>query len=241
MIVLVTDFGLEGPYLGQVRGVLWGAAPEVPVVDLFADLVPHEPQLAAYLLPPHAAEFPPGTVFLCIVDPGVGSDRDAVVVEADGRWFVGPDNGLFAPLLRRAGERAAWTIDWRPRRLSASFHGRDLFAPVAARLARGMPPGAARDPATLARPDWPDELDRIAYVDRFGNAMTGRRAATLASEAKIEAGGRVLTRARTFADRPTGEAFWYANSVGLVEIAVSQGRADSELSLAPGDPVAVRA
>ena len=148
MIVLFTDFGLEGPYIGQMQAVLCRETPRIPVVNLCADVPCHEPRAAAYLLAAYAVEFPEGSVFLGVVDPGVGGERAAVVVRADGRWYVGPDNGLFNVVAMRAGAVEWWDITWRPARLSASFHGRDLFAPVAARIARGEPPPG--DPCAVA-------------------------------------------------------------------------------------------
>ena len=135
MIVLFTDFGLTGPYTGQMKAVLARNAPAVPVIDLFADAPAFQPYLSAYLLGAYCGAVPQGGVLLGVVDPGVGTDRLPLVVRADGRWYVGPDNGLFELVMRRAAVVEAWTIDWRPDRLSASFHGRDLFAPVAAKLA----------------------------------------------------------------------------------------------------------
>jgi S-adenosylmethionine hydrolase len=178
------------------------------------------------------------TVFLCVVDPGVGGTRPAIIVEADGRWYVGPGNGLFELVERRAASTRTWDINWKPDRLSASFHGRDLFAPVAAMLARGEPPpGQPCKDSTHRRTDWPDDLSEIVYVDHFGNAITGLRAATLPPAPKLGVTGQLLQRAGTFSDRPVGIAFWYENSNGLVEIAVNQGRADRDLSLAIGSPV----
>ena len=240
MIVLFTDFGLEGPYVGQMKAVLQADAPDVPVIDLFADAPTHDPRAAAYLLPAYAAEFPADTVFLCVVDPGVGGRRTPAMVAADGRWYVGPENGLFALVARRAHTARWWPIDWRPKRLSASFHGRDLFAPTAARLARGETPTAAPQPAAaLDRPDWPDDLAEIVYLDRFGNAMTGLRAAELPAEAVLEVAGRRLERARTFSDVPVGTAFWYENANGLAEIAVNRGRAADLLGLGLGSDVGI--
>lgn len=243
MIVLFTDFGLAGPYVGQMKAVLHRAAPAVPVIDLFADAPAFDPQAAAYLLAAYAPEFPQGTVFLAVVDPGVGGPRAPLAVQADGRWYVGPDNGLFAIVARRAGAARAWEITWRPARLSASFHGRDLFAPVAARLALGEPPPGddlgAFPPAAGPGADWPDDLARIVYIDRFGNAMTGLRAAALGGPTGIEAGGRRLARARSFSDLPPGEPFWYENANGLAEIAINRGRAADQLGLAVGTAVRV--
>lgn len=245
MIVLFTDFGLSGPYVGQMKAVLAREAPGVPVIDLFADAPAFDPELSAYLLEPYATWFPPGSVILAVVDPGVGTARPPVVVEADGRWYVGPGNGLFEAVLRRARAPArAWEITWRPEGLSASFHGRDLFAPVAAGLARSGGPDPARlsplDPERLRRRDWPDDLATVVYVDHYGNAMTGLRASAVDPAAVLRLpDGRRVHHARTFGGVPPGEALWYANSNGLVEIAVNQGRASDRLGLAPGARVGV--
>jgi S-adenosylmethionine hydrolase len=241
MIVLFTDFGHTGPYTGQMKAVLQLAAPAVPVIDLFADAPSRNPKASAYLLAAYAEWFPPRTVFLAVVDPGVGSARAPVVLAADDRWFVGPENGLFEIARRRAvAAPRLWDITWRPTLLSASFHGRDLFAPVAARLALGeTPPGTLRDPAAAQGNDWPDDLAEIVYLDHYGNAMTGLRAGTVPSHAALEVGGRRVPPARTFSDVPSGAALWYENSTGLAEIAVNGGRADRTLGLAIGNPVAV--
>jgi S-adenosylmethionine hydrolase len=242
MIATFTDFGLEGPYLGQVKAVLLGLAPGVPVIDLLADAPSFDPRASAYLLAALAPELPAATVVLAVVDPGVGTARLPMVAAIDGRWYVGPDNGLFEPLLRRSAKARTWRIDWRPERLSSSFHGRDLFAPTAARLAAGQGPEAAGCSAVPppCRPDWPDDLAEVVYVDRYGNAMTGLRAATLPAGARLAAAGRELVRSATFGEVGPGEAFWYANSCGLAEIAVNGGAAATALSLVVGAPVEVR-
>ena len=238
MIVLFTDFGLHGPYTGQMKAVLHQTAPGVPVIDLFANAPAGNPKAAAYLLAPYAQWFPAGTVFLCVVDPGVGGERPPIMLKADGRWYVGPGNGLFELVQRRASEAQSWTIDWKPQHLSASFHGRDLFAPVAGMLANGdLPTGQPRPQGTERRPDWPDDLREIIYVDHYGNAMTGVRAAQLAPGTRLATAGRVLERARTFSDLPPGDAFWYENSNGLAEIAVNEGRADQSLGLTIGSVI----
>jgi S-adenosylmethionine hydrolase len=240
IIVLFTDFGLNGPYTGQVKAVLHQRAPGVPVIDLFADAPAGNPKASSYLLASYAEWFAEGTVFLCVVDPGVGGPRPAVIVRANGRWFVGPGNGLFELVQRRAAMHESWDIEWKPQHLTASFHGRDLFAPVAAMLASGGAPlgGRRTDPADR-HPEWPDDLAEIVYVDHFGNAMTGVRAAVLSSETRIAVAGRVLGRAATFGSRRPGEALWYANSNGLAEIAVNQGRADRELGLRVGTAIEI--
>ncbi|MBI1775258.1 MAG: SAM-dependent chlorinase/fluorinase [Proteobacteria bacterium] len=240
MIVLFTDFGMEGPYTGQMKAVLLRLAPRVPVIDLFADAPAFDAKRSAYLLAAHASAFPAGTVLLAVVDPGVGGARPALAAELDGRWFVGPDNGLVELLWRRSRRRRAMAISWRPLRLSCSFHGRDLFAPVAARLALGELPAGE----TLRRPDpkaqrWPDDLAEIVYIDRYGNGMTGLRADMLDAGAVLAVNGHELKRARTFGSVDPGSGFWYENSNGLVEIAANQARAARIYGLRIGDRVRV--
>src|SRR5260370_27637733 len=130
MIVLFTDFGVEGQYTGQVRAVLQQTAPGIPIISLFADLPAGEPKPAAYLLAAYAMWFPAGTVFLCVVDPGVGSARRGLVAEAAGRFYVGPDNRPFEIVLRPAPPALLWEIARRPPGLSASVDGRGPVAPV---------------------------------------------------------------------------------------------------------------
>lgn len=238
MIVIATDFGSAGPYMGQMKAVLAREAPGVPVIDLFADLPAFEIQAAAYLLAAYVDEFASGTVFVGVVDPGVGGARRAAVVRADGRWYVGPDNGLFNVIAQRAANLQWWDIDWRPQSLSDSFHGRDLFAPVAARLARGdAVPGQAVEPSARVLQDWPADYARIVYVDHYGNLMTGVRAASVSTIGTLDAGAQRLPYARTFSEVARGTAFWYCNANGLVEIAVNQGRASDVLGLGVGDAV----
>ena len=239
MIVLFTDFGLAGPYTGQMKAVLRGNAPATELIDLFADAPAGDPRASAYLLAAYAAWFPPGTVFLCVVDPGVGGTRAAVAVEADRRWYVGPENGLFELILRHAPNAHYFEIVWRPEQLSASFHGRDLFAPVAAMLARGERP-EMRPRAPARRPDWPDDLAEIVYVDHYGNALTGLRASAVPPSATLVLGDKTrVIHAATFSAVIEGSAFWYENSNGLVEIAVNRGRAADRLHLKIGSTLAI--
>jgi len=239
MIVLFTDFGIEGPYTGQVQARLQQLAPGVPVINLFSDLEPWDVEAAAYLLPAYAAEFPSDTVFVCVVDPGVGGSRPGVVVSADDRWYVGPNEGLFAILARRAGRVECRELP-EPTGVSSSFHGRDVFAPVAAQLASGLSVEGVEVSATcLDRPDWPDDLFRVVYIDRYGNAITGVRASAVDASQLLSVNGQQLRSAQTFGDVGVGEAFWYANSNGLVELAVNRGRADQVLGISVGTPLSL--
>ncbi len=240
MIALLTDFGLNGPYVGQLHAVLAESAPGVPVIDLLHDVPRHDVRAGAYLLPGLLSPFPASTVFLCVVDPGVGGTRRAVAVHADGRWFVGPDNGLFHVLARRAEHLDCYEILWRPAHLSSTFHGRDLFAPVAAGLTRGALPESR--PASLAAPDgetWPDDLPEVIYIDGFGNAVTGLLAGHAEAGRVVRVRGQTLRYAATFSAVAPGKAFWYHNSSDLVGIAVNEGSAADALGLQLGDRVEI--
>jgi len=239
MIFLITDFGIEGPYVGQMRRVILERTPSVPVIDLISDAPLCNPRATAYLLGAYTGGYPPGTVFLSVVDPGVGSaPRVPVAVRCDARWYVGPDNGLFEIVRRRATLAETFRIEHSSEELSATFHGRDLYAPVAAELACGDE-SRLRLSQALRFADWPDDLAEVIYIDHFGNAMTGVRASQVAAEAVVEAKGQRLRRARTFGAVAPGEAFWYENANGLLEIAVNRGCAHRELSLQIGDRVTV--
>jgi S-adenosylmethionine hydrolase len=239
MILLFTDFGHGGPYHGQMRVVLAREAPGVPVLDLLTDAPRFNSRAAAYLLAALTEDIPEGAVVLGVVDPGVGTaTRAPVVLKSGGRWFVGPGNGLFAVEAARATRSRIWRITYRPERLSASFHGRDLFAPVAAMLARGDEvPGEPATRECLGPVDWPPDLAEIIYVDHFGNAMTGLRAGSLDEQRVLRVRGGAFRGATTFGDVARGQGLWYANSCGLAEIAVNQGSAAAEFGLAIGDVV----
>jgi hypothetical protein len=239
VIVTFTDFGLEGPYLGQVRLRIARDAPGLSVVDLVADAPAFNPRASAYLLAALVQDLPAGAVCLAVVDPEVGmSTRRPAIVRASERWFVGPDNGLFHMVALRADDRDRWEIRWRPEGLSDSFHGRDLFAPVAAGIARGQWPTVQRIGwDALDFQGWSEDLAEVVYVDGYGNCMTGLRAGTLPPGTVLGVGGRPLTRRRTFATAPPGQGFWYENSIGLAEIAVNRGSAARAYGLEVGSPV----
>lgn len=242
MIVLFTDFGADDIYVGHVKAVLLQNAPGVAVIDLLHNAPTFSPLPSAHLLAALCEGFPEGSIFLTIVDPGVGGPRQAVVVEADSRYYVGPDNGLLSVLAARAKVCRFWRITWRPEKLAATFHGRDLFAPIAAAIASkgspvAWPANRVEAMATLQVVHGPDDLAEIIYIDHYGNALTGLRAENLPSDCCIAVNDAILPPARTFGDLPPGTAFWYANSLGLVEIAVNQASAALSLGLLPGDPV----
>ncbi len=239
-IVLFSDFGSNDLYVGQVEAVLDRYAPGVRVIHLLHDAPSFNVKASAHLLAALSQKIPKGHVFMGVVDPGVGSDRGAVVMRADGRWFVGPDNGLFSVTAARAAARQFWQIASVPGRLAPSFHGRDLFAPIAAAVAiDDFPDSNVRPVGTLQVMLGNEDLAEIVYIDHYGNAFTGLRAADVPAQVHVRVAGRTVPHARVFSAVAPGEAVWYENSIGLVEIAVNRGSAARALGLSVGDAVSV--
>ncbi len=241
MIVLVTDFGWQDPYVGQMKAVLSQAAPDVPVIDLLHAVPDFNAHAGAHLLDALCQGFALGCIFLCVVDPGVGGPRLPLVVEADGRWFVGPDNGLLSVVAGRSSQTRYWRIDWRPEPLSSSFHGRDLFAPIAAALAIDPFPEDRLSPIEAPEVQFDTaELPRVIYIDHYGNAWTGIRGGLLKDVTTLELNGKSLPRRGVFHEAVKGEPFWYINSAGLAEVAVNRGSASASLGLKVGDAVRIQ-
>lgn len=240
MIVLFTDFGSTDLYAGQVKAALLAEAPAVTVIDLLHDAPAFDVEAGAHLLAALAARFPPDAVFLAVVDPGVGGPRAPVVVEAGGQCFVGPDNGLLSVVAGRAEAAKVARITWKPAHLSASFHGRDLFAPVAGRIAAGKGSGLTEACGSLEVALDPGDLPRLIYIDHYGNAVTGLRARAVGRTARLRCRALDAGSARVFCEAGPGVPFWYENSIGLVEFAISGGSAASAGGLRVGDPVTIK-
>ena len=239
MILLFTDFGSYDIYLGQVKLALMQHSPDAQIIDLLHHAPDFNALANAHLLAALATQAGQrGSVTMAVVDAGVGGHRQAVVVKADQRWYVGPDNGLLTVIAARAESYQAWRIVWEPQQLSLSFHGRDLFAPVAALLDAQMLPQDWLLPLPALEMNFgAADLLQIIYVDHYGNAMTGLRAEQISSTDRLAVNGNILLHARVFCDAPPGTAFWYVNSIGLVEIAVNCGNAAQQLGLAIGNNV----
>lgn len=235
-VFLFTDFGYAGPYVGQMSGAILSRAPGSPVINLMHDAPAMRPELAAYLLSGCCRSLSPGSVVVAVVDPGVGGERAALMVETTrGLMLIGPDNGL---LSRAQGITRVRRIDWRPESLSVSFHGRDLFAPAAAMLIVGESLACtAIAYEQMVGSGWPDDLSQIVYIDAFGNMMTGISAEKFNNNNRIKLSGHVIEYAETFCKVPPGQLFWYRNSLGLVEISANRSSAASMLSLALGDKI----
>lgn len=240
MIVLFTDFGTRDPYVGQVRARIHEVAPAQQVVDLLHEAPEYNAHAGAHLIAAFAPNFPPGTVFLCVVDPGVGTGRDGVVVSAGGRWFTGPDNGLLSIVAARNSDTMIWRINWQPENASATFQGRDIFAVIAALIAKGEFPNDRLEAKSGLHVEFDaGDLRRIIYIDHYGNAWTGLRTAGMPKSSSVAAKAVEFRHAETFGAVGKGEGFWFANSVGLLELAINRGNAAEKLGLKVGDPVQV--
>ena len=233
-IILFTDFGASGPYLGQMESVLRQIAPTVPVINLLSNAPIADPRLSAYLLTALRHSFPVDSIFLAVVDPGVGGERKAVVLQADGQTFVGPDNGLLNTVAVQSQHTQWLEIIWRPKQCSMSFHGRDLFAPVAAKLAINAASGLLQPFERNDLSAWPQDLAAVIYFDHYGNAMTGLRYQEAYSGKVLTLNGLAIEQADTFGAVEEQQAFWYKNSSGLIEIAVNKGHAEQQLGLKLG-------
>jgi len=246
LVTLTTDLGTADGYVGAMKGVLQRTAPGVVVVDIAHDVPRHDIAAGAHALATAAPWFPAGTVHVGVVDPGVGGSRRGVVVVARQQLFVGPDNGLFS--LAAPEPAAAYEIaapGFRAERVSPTFHGRDLFAVAAARLAAGAAPEEVGPRVALVGRLAEDATGsagahRVVHVDAFGNLITDIAAEAVPAGARVRVGGRdVGPLCRTFEDVARGELLAYVGSGGTVAIAVREGSAAERLGTGRAAPVEV--
>lgn len=249
-VTILTDFGTRDGYVAAMKGVIASIAPGVLLDDVSHDLPQGDVGSAAWTLSRYWSRYPEGTVHLAVVDPGVGTERRALAASLDGRFLVAPDNGLATLALTRARGWQAVSIQnekYVAAERSATFHGRDVFAPAAAHLARGVPleelGPPLPDPLRLELPRpvrTAEELrGEVMVIDRFGNAVTNLPGEWLAPGARVEVGELVLEVRRTYADVEPGEPVALVNSDGLVEIAVRGGAAAERLGMRRGEAVRV--
>ena len=244
-ITLLTDFGTADGYVGELKGVLLAAAPSAQVVDITHDVTAHDVELGRLAVARYWRRFPEGTVHIAVVDPGVGSERAALAVASDGRFLVGPDNGVLSPALLLPGARAVRLPV--PRNASPTFHGRDVFAPAAASLANGVPFDSIGEPVSdpvVHRTPEPhrtpagDIAGQVIAIDRFGNAITNLLGGLRGGDLVV--GSRTLAQRRTYSELRVGEAGAVVGSAGLIEIVVREGRAADALQLKRGDEILLR-
>lgn len=248
IVALMTDFGTLDPYVGVVKGVILARAPEARLVDLTHEIPPQNIVAGAYFLRSAVGYFPKDTIFQCVVDPGVGSSRKAVAMKANGRYFVGPDNGLFTAALARTIEECVELTEtkYHLSNPSTTFHGRDIFAPVAAALAKGVPIrklGRKMNhwvwreipkPYKTAR-GWNGE---VLWADHFGNLITNLEPRHLPKNFRLKVGKTVVLSLTThYAAAKKGSVLALIGSDGTLEIAVSGGNAAQKLGVGIGTPV----
>jgi S-adenosylmethionine hydrolase len=253
VVTLLTDFGTKDPFVGVMKAVMLGIARELRFVDFTHALAPGDVDGAGFWLEKSFAYAPRGSVHLAVVDPGVGTARRALLLEASGHYFVGPDNGLFGRVLRaafaRSDEVMAHSLDAAALRArlglttppSRTFHGRDVFAPAAALVASGTSPdelGARLDTDELVLLP-PESGPRVVVVDRFGNLITD---APIGPDdaPRVEIAGRRLRWVRTYGEAAPGECVALCGSFGTLEIAVRDGSAQALLRVGAGEPVTLR-
>ncbi len=255
LVTLTTDFGLQDPYVGIMKGVVHRACPGVTCIDLSHEIAPQDVATAGFYLAHSWRHFPEGTVHVAVVDPGVGSERAILVAEESGHAFLAPDNGLLSGVLGAEARVCALDEDRfaLPDR-SSTFHGRDVFAPAAGALAGGLAPARAgrpfpgwhrserTDPVRVAGDAGPIEA-LVVLVDRFGNLITGLDVGGLALdlvEWEVEAGGRRIPAGRTYSEVAPGEPIALVDSYGHLEVAVRDGDAARELNLGRGAVLTLR-
>ena len=256
IITLVTDFGAQDYFVGAMKGVILSLNPDATIIDITHEIPPQDIQAAAFNLLSCYADFPAGTIHVAVVDPGVGSNRHALMIECTNQFFVGPDNGLFSWIIEREGNGSAWQItkeQFFRKPVCSTFHGRDVFAPVAAALSTGTPPKDFGPPlenlvtlASLSPRTTADAIEgSIIHIDRFGNCVTNFTAEHIKEE-RVAAGAKLIVNdkqidsfRRIFADQDgaKNELIALVGSAGFVEIAVQNASAAATLSAKRGDSV----
>lgn len=252
IITLTTDFGYEDGYVGVVKGVILRICPEARTVDLSHEIQPWNISAASWIVSNSYSYFPKGTVHVAVVDPGVGSKRRFLLLEANGYYFIGPDNGIFSGILAKAETPVrAFELTqseyWLPE-LSSSFHARDVFAPVSAHFVAGVPVEKLGEEITLeslvhlpAREPKTKEgrlEGSVVYVDRFGNLITNIKRDSVKMASLCQVGKRSIGRiGHTYGSAEQGAPVAFVGSHGFLEIAVSQGRADEKLDAGVNTPV----
>ena len=256
VVTLTTDFGLRDPFVGVMKGQMLLRFREVTVVDLTHEVLAHWPAEAGFWLARSFRYFPAGTVHVAVVDPGVGTSRDIAVVECEGHVFLAPDNGLLGSVVETASQATLRRVDAAAlARIhvgtpSATFHGRDIFAPMAAELAAGrIQPSDLGPVVTELIPGWLEEpvvgqgqvTGSIVTVDNFGNLISNIDASLLTSipHAVVRVAGKEFPLRRTYADVRPGDYLALVNSFGVVEVARAEQSAAEGLGLDRGAPIAV--
>lgn len=258
VVTLLTDFGTADYFVAAVKGVILTSNPRVSIIDITHEIPPQDIECGAFTLLTCYREFPPGTIHVAVVDPGVGSSRRPIVVSAGSHYFVGPDNGLFSYVYDNEASHQTFHVtadEYFRRPVSASFHGRDVFAPVAAALSKGVQPAALgpqiTDEARLMPLSPVKENDekvhgRIIHIDRFGNCITNftRADAPASKQLELLVNGQVIRTVRGFFTDEHGakdEVFAIWGSAGFLELSLNARSAAVHLGAKRGDTVILSA
>lgn len=236
LITLTTDFGRTDNFVGVMKGVVAGLNPKVNVIDLSHDIPPQDITAGRYIVETSVDYFPPGTIHLAVVDPGVGTRRKAILIETENYFLIGPDNGLFSFLTQKDIKKVISLTNKKYflRDITATFHGRDIFAPVAAYLSLGVIPdefgnefkSIARSKFKLTRKTKNGLVGRLIYIDHFGNLVSSIKADRIANQRIVFLNGQKIGPIRkTFGNVKEGRALGYVNSSGFLEIGVNNGSA----------------
>jgi len=257
IITLLTDFGTTDYYVGAMKGVILGICPEAAIVDITHEVEPWQVAHGAWVLSQTWRCYPEGTIHVAIVDPGVGSERHPIVAEAAGHYFIGPDNGVFGRVFAEAppaAVRRLTTEAFFRQPVSRTFHGRDIFAPVAAHLAKGVEsaafgplvrdfmPHVSDDPLPVAQNQW---QGKVLWVDRFGNLVTNFSTECFGwvaeAEFQMETGCKKIPKyCAYYSAMEPGYPYLTAGSAGYLEVSINQRHAGNFLGVKPGDPVSLR-
>lgn len=240
-IVLMTDFGLVDAYVGVMKGRILSISPHIPILDLSHMIPQHNVLIGSVILSDNLTYFPEECIFCCVVDPGVGGKRKAIALKIDSRWFVGPDNGLFSPVLKESGIEA-YEIT-QPELTSNTFHGRDIFAPTAALLAVGQSSGISwskLDPKNLIENEIPQALKepgrirgKILYADHFGNLITNILWDDLEPKSEIYFDGKKIFLYKFYDEMPNNSLCALIGSSGRLEISVKNASAEALIGWSP--------
>lgn len=237
IITLTTDFGTGSPYVAAMKAVLLAGAPDAVLVDVAHEVPPFDLMQGAFIFWLGTRHFEPGAVHVAVVDPGVGTERRPIAFKLGGSFYVGPDNGLFDTVIQESEHLPTDVVQLhRPPSISATFEGRDVFAPSAAALASRRPIDQLGDPVSGPLVDLPAQGPAVVWVDRFGNLITNLKPPLTPLEVN---GHQVREMARTFGNVPPNRPFLYVGSMGLIAMGVAQGRADVALGASSGTPLKV--
>lgn len=255
IVTFLSDFGTVDGYVAAMKGVVLAACPAAQVMDATHEIPPQDIRSGAWALRNYWRLFPPGSIHVAVVDPGVGSARNPLVIDADGRWLIGPDNGLFSWVFATAHAYSAHRIRPSVRRAEAvgsTFHGRDVFAHVAGLLAMGTPLGKiAGKKINPLRFKWPRPKygrgwirGEVVHIDRFGNVISNiptDRIKTALKDAVVRCGALAVRGvSRSYAAVGAGQAVALCGSAGLLELSINRGSVAGSHQIAPGDAVLVR-